>query len=65
MSGKRRDPSAVAALGSLGFVLGLGTIYLFGTERGEKYRKQIGEFSADFLDTIADGCKEIRKSLSK
>lgn len=65
MSGKRKDPTIVAILGGLGFVAGLGAAFIFGTKKGEKYRRQIGQLGADFLDSIADSCKEIRKSLSK
>ncbi|MFQ5865011.1 MAG: hypothetical protein ACE5IW_07270 [bacterium] len=62
---KKKAPTAAAVLGGLGFVLGLGAVFLFSSEKGKKYRNQIGEMTADFLETIADGCKEIRKNLSK
>lgn len=62
---KKKDPTVAAILSGAGFLLGLGAVFLFGTKRGEKYRKQIGEFSADFLDNVADGCKEIKKGLLK
>lgn len=65
MLNKKKDHVTAALLGGLGFVLGLGAVFLFGSKRGKKYRDQIGEMAADFLETIADGCKEIRKNLSR
>jgi hypothetical protein len=62
---KKKDPTTAAFLGGFGFVLGLGAVFLFGTDRGKKYREQIGEMTADFLETIADGCKEIKKNLTR
>lgn len=62
---KKKDPGAAIILSGIGFVAGLGAVFLFGTKRGEKYRKQIGEFTADFLDSIAESCDEIKKSLSR
>jgi hypothetical protein len=61
---KKKDPTTSLILGGVGFILGLGAVFLFGTERGKKYRNQIGELTADFLDTISDGLKEIRKNFS-
>ncbi len=62
---KKKDPTAALILGGLGFVLGLGAMFLFGSEKGRKYRNQLGELTADFLDSIAEGCKEIKNSLSR
>lgn len=65
LNNKKKDHTTTAILGGLGFVLGLGAVFLFGTDRGRKYRQQIGEMAADFFDTVADGCKEIKKNLSR
>ncbi len=65
LNDKKKDHTTTAILGGLGFVFGLGAVFLFGTDRGKKYRQQIGEMAADFLETISDGCKEIRKNLSR
>lgn len=62
---KKKNHTTTIVLGSIGFVMGLGAAFLFGTQKGEKYRNQIGEFSADFLDTVGDGFKEMKKSLLK
>ncbi|MFQ5751312.1 MAG: hypothetical protein ACE5HI_04885 [bacterium] len=61
---KKKNPAKVAILGGIGFVLGMGAVFLLGTERGKKYRNQLGELTADFFDTIADGCREIKNNLS-
>jgi len=61
---KKKDPTTSLILGGVGFILGLGAVFLFGTERGKKYRNQIGELTADFLDTISDSLKEIKKNFS-
>ncbi|HEX9654544.1 MAG TPA: hypothetical protein VGA99_12620 [bacterium] len=62
---KKKNQTTTVLLSGLGFVLGLGAAFLFGTQRGKKYRDQIGEFTADFFESIADGCKQIRKDLSR
>ncbi len=61
---KKKDPTTSLILGGVGFILGLGAVFLFGTKRGKKYRNQIGELTADFLDTISDSLKEIKKNFS-
>ncbi len=65
MSEQQKNTTLSATLASIGFLLGIGGVFLFGTTRGEKYRQQLGEFTADFLDSIGEGCREIRKTLSE
>jgi len=64
MSGHPKNVTLSATLAGIGFLLGLGGVFLFGTRRGEKYRQQLGEVTADFLDCIGEGCQEIRRSLN-
>ncbi|MFQ5604684.1 MAG: hypothetical protein ACE5HS_15545 [bacterium] len=61
---KKKSPTGAAILTGMGFLLGMGAVFLFGTERGKKYRIQLGELAADFLDSIAEGCQELKDNLS-
>jgi hypothetical protein len=63
MAKDKNDPTMALILGSIGFILGVGAVFVFGSKKGEKYRKQAGEFSADMLDAISEGCREIKKSV--
>jgi hypothetical protein len=65
MARNKKDPTLSLILGGAGFILGMGAVFIFATRKGDKYRKQLGELSADFLDAVADGCQEFRKSVLK
>ena len=65
MAKKRKDPTMGLVLGSIGFVLGVGAVFVLASKKGEKYRKQAGEFTADLLDAISDGFTEVRKNILK
>lgn len=65
MSRKKKQPGMGMIMGSIGFVLGVGAVFVFASKKGEKYRKQAGEMTADLLDALSDGCNEIKKSVLK
>jgi len=65
MAKHKKDATMAMIMGGIGFVLGIGAIFVFTTKKGEKYRKQAGEFTADLLDAISDGCREIKNSVLK
>jgi len=64
MSDKHNNTALSATLAGIGFLLGVGGVFLLGSRRGQKYRQQLGELTADFLECVAEGCGEIRRSLN-
>lgn len=62
---RKRDPVVAAILGAAGILVGLGVTFLFASKKGEKYRTQMGEFAADFLDHMGDGFRNLRDTFLK